>query len=54
MISVNDISKVVDKRNRIKKETYVKLYEQVTRKIKRAVEIKQLYVDFEVPMMVLG
>jgi len=54
MINVEEISQIVDKRNRMKKETYVELYKQVTRKVRRAVETGHKYVDTEIPSFLMG
>ncbi|MAT63987.1 MAG: hypothetical protein CL881_09360 [Dehalococcoidia bacterium] len=54
MISVDEISRITDKRNRIKKETYVKLYEQVSRKIRRAVDVGNKGVIVEIPSFLIG
>ena len=54
MINVEEISQIVNKRNRMKKETYVELYRQVTSKIRRAVETSRKYVLVEVPSFVIG
>ena len=54
MINVEEISQIVNNRNRMKKETYVELYRQVTSKIRRAVETGRKYVLVEVPSFVIG
>tara|TARA_B100000401_G_C52812500_1_gene724616 strand:+ start:906 stop:1289 length:384 start_codon:yes stop_codon:yes gene_type:complete len=54
MISIDEISKITDKRNRLKKETYVKLYEQISKKIRQSVELGQKYVFVQVPSFVMG
>jgi hypothetical protein len=54
MINVEEISQIVNNRNRMKKETYVELYRQVTSKIRRAVETSRKYVLVEVPSFVIG
>jgi len=54
MISVDEISRVIEKKNKIKKETYVKLYEQASRKIRRTVDFGGKYVIFQVPSILLG
>lgn len=54
MISVDEISRMTEKKNRIKKETYVKLYEQASRKIRRTVDFGGKYVIFQVPSILLG
>ena len=39
MISVDDISRIAEKRNRLRKETYVKLYDNISKKIRESVEL---------------
>lgn len=54
MINIKDISELENKRKRIKKETYVKIYEQCSRKIKQAIELKQKQVFLKIPSYVVG
>ena len=54
MISVNEISHMADKRNRIKKETYTKIYEQISRKIRRTVEARGKSTVAEIPNFLVG
>ena len=54
MISVDEISRLADKKNRLKKETYTKLYEQATRRIRQSVEFGTKYAVFQVPTILLG
>ena len=54
MINVAEISQIVNNRNRMKKETYVELYRQITSKIRRAVETGRKYILVEVPFFVIG
>ena len=54
MINVEEISQIVNKRNRMKKETYVEIYKQITRKVRRAVETGRKYVDAEIPSFIVG
>ena len=54
MISVEEISRITNNRNRMKKETYVELYKQISRKIRRAVEAQKKRVNFEVPAFLVG
>jgi len=54
MINVEEISQIVNKRNRMKKETYKELYKQITRKIRRAVETGRKKVITQVPSFVVG
>ena len=46
MISVEEISRITNNRNRMKKETYVELYKQISRKVRRAVESQKRRVAF--------
>lgn len=54
MINIKDISELEKKRKRIKKETYVKIYEQCSRKIKQAIELKQKQAFLKIPSYVVG
>jgi|TARA_B100002019_G_scaffold129154_1_gene111123 hypothetical protein len=54
MINVDEISNIVNNRNRMKKETYVELYKQITRKIRRAVDTNRKHVVIEIPAFVIG
>jgi hypothetical protein len=54
MINVEEISQIVNKRNRMKKETYVEIYKQITRKVRRAVETGRKYIDAEIPSFLVG
>ena len=54
MITLNQIHKIEDERNRIKKETYKMLYEKAAKKIKTAVESKQSNVTVTVPSILIG
>jgi|TARA_B100001113_G_scaffold304655_1_gene265043 hypothetical protein len=54
MISVDDISRIAEKRNRLRKETYVKLYEQISKKIRQSVELGHKYVFVQIPSFVMG
>lgn len=54
MISVDEISRMTEKKNKLKKETYVKLYEQASRKIRRAVDFGGKYTIYIVPSILLG
>mgnify|MGYP000025656240 FL=1 len=54
MISVEEISRITNNRNRMKKETYVELYKQISRKVRRAVESQKRRVAFEVPAFIVG
>ena len=54
MINDEEISQIVNKRNRMKKETYIEIYKQITRKVRRAVETGRKYIDAEVPPFLVG
>ena len=54
MINVEEISQIVNNRNRMKKETYIEIYKQITRKVRRAVETGRKYIDAEVPPFLVG
>lgn len=54
MISVDEISRLTEKKNRLKKETYVKLYEQVSRKIRQSVDFGSKFASFQVPAFLIG
>ena len=54
MINVEEISQIVNKRNRMKKETYVEIYKQITRKVRRAVETGRKYIEAEIPSFLVG
>jgi len=54
MISINDISRITEKKNKIKKETYMRIYEQISRKLKQSVDVGGKYVYAEIPAFVLG
>jgi len=54
MISIDEIAKIEEKKKQLLKDTYVSIYNQVSKKIRRTVEIgnKQLFVV--VPGFVVG
>ena len=54
MISIDEISRLAEKRNRLKKETYTKLYEQLSKKIRQSVEMGQKYLFVQIPSFVMG
>ncbi|BCV07089.1 MAG: hypothetical protein Ct9H90mV1_0550 [Prasinovirus sp.] len=54
MISVDDISRISEKRNRLRKETYVKIYEQISKKIRQSVELSHKHVFVQIPSFVIG
>ena len=54
MISVDEISKIADKRNKLRKETYVKIYEQVSKKIRQTVELGHKFLVVQIPAFLVG
>ena len=54
MINARDIVKIENKRKEIKKETYKKIYEQFSRKIRQTVEFGQRQVFLTVPGFLVG
>ena len=54
MISINDITKIDEKRKQIRKEIYTRVYEQFSRKIKQCVELGHKQVFLTIPAFVVG
>lgn len=54
MISVDEISQLTDKKNRLKKETYIRLYEQASRKIRKSVDFGAKHAVFQIPLFLIG
>lgn len=54
MISINDVSKIDEKRKQIRKEIYTKIYEQFSRKIKQSVELGNKQIFLTVPAFLVG
>ena len=54
MISINDVTKIDEKRKQIRKEIYTRVYEQFSRKIKQSVELGHKQVFLTVPTFVIG
>ena len=54
MLRASDIEKITDRRREVRKDTYTKLYEQFSRKIRQTVEFGQNQVFLTVPGFVLG
>jgi len=54
MISINDVTKIDEKRKQIKKEIYTRIYEQFSRKIKQCVELGHKQVFLTVPSFIIG
>jgi hypothetical protein len=54
MLSINDVTKIDEKRKQIKKEIYKRIYEQISRKIKQCVELAHKQVLVVIPSFVVG
>ena len=54
MINVQDIQKIENVRKAIRKETYTKIYEQFSKRIRHHVEIGLKSVTLSVPSFVMG
>ena len=54
MLSINDVTRIDEKRKQIKKEIYKRIYEQFSRKIKQCVELGHKQVFLTVPTFVVG
>ena len=54
MINVKEIQEIENKRKRIKKEIYTKIYEQFCKKIRMSVEIGAKYTELSVPNFLIG
>jgi len=54
MLSINDINKIDERKKQIKKEIYIKIYEQFSRKIKQSVELGQKHIILITPTFVMG
>lgn len=54
MLSINDVTKIDDKRKQIKKEIYMKIYEQFSSKIKQSVELGHKQIFLTVPAFLIG
>jgi hypothetical protein len=54
MINARDIAKIENKRREMKKEIYIKIYEQFSRKIRQSVELGQKQVFVNVPSFLMG
>jgi|TARA_B110000858_G_C17724393_1_gene436905 hypothetical protein len=54
MISINDIIQIDDKKKRIRKEIYTKIYGQFASKIKQCVELGHKQVFLTVPVVLIG
>lgn len=54
MLSINDVTKIDEKRKQIKKDIYKKIYEQFSRKIKQSVEMGAKQIFLVVPTFLVG
>jgi hypothetical protein len=54
MISIDEITRISEKRNRLKKETYVKIYNQISKRIRQSVDLGHKYLFCQVPSFVMG
>lgn len=54
MISIDEISRITEKRNKLKKETYIKIYEQISKKIRQSVDLGHKYMFCQIPSFVMG
>ena len=54
MISINDVTKIDEKRKQIRKEIYTRIYEQFSRKIRQSVELGHKQIFLTVPIVVIG
>src|SRR5210317_2565757 len=54
MININDIIEIDDKKKRIKKEIYKKIYDQFSAKIRQSVELGHKQVFLTVPVILIG
>ena len=54
MLSINDVTKIDEKRKQIRKEIYKKIYEQLSSKIKQAVELGHKQIFLTVPAFLIG
>jgi hypothetical protein len=54
MISIEDVLKIDEKRKRIRKEIYIKIYEQFSTKIKQSVELGHKQLFMTIPHFLVG
>lgn len=54
MISIDDVTKIDEKRKQIRKEIYKKIYEQFSSKIKQSVELGHKQLFLRVPSFLVG
>jgi len=53
-MNIQDIQKIEDKRRKLKKEIYIAIYDQFSRKIKNAVQLNQKQACLRVPAFLIG
>jgi hypothetical protein len=54
MISIDDVNKIDERRKQIRKEIYLKIYEQFSSKIKQSVELGHKQIFLTIPRFLLG
>lgn len=54
MINIDDINKIDEKKKRIRKEIYTKIFEQFSSKIKQSVEFGNKQVFLVIPLFLIG
>jgi len=54
MISIDEITRISEKRNRLRKETYIKIHEQISKKIRQSVDLGHKYIFCQIPSFVMG
>ena len=54
MVSIDDVTKIDDKRKQLRKEIYTKIYEQFSTKIRQSVELGHKQIFLTVPGFLLG
>jgi hypothetical protein len=54
MISIDDVTKIDEKRKQIRKEIYKKIYDQFSSKIKQSVELGHKQIFLTVPAFLIG
>jgi hypothetical protein len=54
MLSIDDVTKIDERRKQIKKEIYKKIYEQFSSKIKQSVEYGHKQIFLTVPAFLIG
>ena len=54
MISIDDVTKIDEKRKQVRKEIYKKIYDQFSAKIKQSVELGHKQIFLTVPAFLIG